>query len=91
MGGKERSDGVGIFAAEKWVDSIVSVERHSDIDPEDGLVISGIQNPEETSHQTIINVSISPVQCSHCTLWKVENVHLIEATTKMHWQYYHLH
>ena len=29
MGGEERSDGVGIFVAEKWVDSVVSVERHS--------------------------------------------------------------
>ena len=29
MEGKERSDGVGIFVAEKWVDSVVSVERHS--------------------------------------------------------------
>jgi len=29
MGSEERSDGVGIFVAEKWVDSVVSVERHS--------------------------------------------------------------
>jgi len=29
MGSEERSDGVGIFIAEKWVDSVVSVERHS--------------------------------------------------------------
>jgi len=29
MGGEERLDGVGIFVAEKWVDSVVSVERHS--------------------------------------------------------------
>jgi len=29
MGGEERSDDVGIFVAEKWVDSVVSVERHS--------------------------------------------------------------
>jgi len=29
MGGDERSDGVGIFITEKWVDSVVSVERHS--------------------------------------------------------------
>jgi len=29
MGGEERSDRVGIFVAEKWVDSVVSVERHS--------------------------------------------------------------
>jgi len=29
MGSKERSDGVGIFVAEKWVDSIVSIERLS--------------------------------------------------------------
>jgi len=27
MGGEERSDGVRIFVAEKWVDSVVSVER----------------------------------------------------------------
>jgi len=29
MGGEERSDGVGIFVAEEWVDSFVCVERHS--------------------------------------------------------------
>jgi len=29
MGGEERSDVVAIFVAEKWVDSVVSVERHS--------------------------------------------------------------
>jgi len=35
------TDGVGIFVAEKWVDSVVSVERHSERElrtgPEDGL------------------------------------------------------
>ena len=30
MGGKDRSDGVGILVAEKWVDSVVKVERHSE-------------------------------------------------------------
>ena len=30
MGGKVRSDGVGMFVAEKWVDSVVKVERHSE-------------------------------------------------------------
>jgi len=29
MVGEERSDGVGIFVAEKWVDNVVSVEWHS--------------------------------------------------------------
>jgi len=29
MGGEERTDSVGIFVAEKWVDSAVNVERHS--------------------------------------------------------------
>jgi len=29
MGGEERSDGVGIFVTEKWVDSVVCLERHS--------------------------------------------------------------
>jgi len=29
MGGEETTDGVGIFIAEKWVVSVVSVERHS--------------------------------------------------------------
>jgi len=29
MGGEERSDDVRIFVAEKWVYSVVSVERHS--------------------------------------------------------------
>jgi len=28
MGGEQRPDGVGIFVAEKWVDSVVSVKRH---------------------------------------------------------------
>jgi len=27
--GEEKLDGVGIFVSEKWVDSVVSVERHS--------------------------------------------------------------
>ena len=30
MGGKVRSDGVGMFVAEKWVDSVMKVERHSE-------------------------------------------------------------
>jgi len=30
MGSKAKSDGVRIFVAEKWVDSVVSVERHSE-------------------------------------------------------------
>ena len=30
MGSEAKTDGVGIFVAEKWVDSVVSVERHSD-------------------------------------------------------------
>ena len=30
MGSKAKSDGVGIFVAEKWADSVVSVERHSE-------------------------------------------------------------
>jgi len=30
MGGEERSDGVGIFVAEKWMDSVVCVKRHSE-------------------------------------------------------------
>jgi len=30
MGGKLESDSVGIFIAEKWVDSVVNVERHSE-------------------------------------------------------------
>jgi len=30
MGGKDRSDGVGMFVAEKWVDSVVKVEGHSE-------------------------------------------------------------
>ena len=29
MGGEEKLDGVGIFVAEEWVDSVVIVERHS--------------------------------------------------------------
>ena len=30
MGGKDRSYGVGMFVAEKWVDSVVKVERRSE-------------------------------------------------------------
>ena len=30
MGNEAKTDGVGIFVAEKWVDSVVSVERHSE-------------------------------------------------------------
>jgi len=30
MGSKAMTDGVGIFVAEKWVDSVVSVEKHSE-------------------------------------------------------------
>ena len=30
MGGKDRSDGVGMFVVEKWVDSVVKVERLSE-------------------------------------------------------------
>jgi len=30
MGSKAKTDGVGIFVAEKWVDSVVSVERHGE-------------------------------------------------------------
>jgi len=30
MGSKAKTHGVGIFVAEKWVDSVVSVERHSE-------------------------------------------------------------
>jgi len=30
MGSEAKSEGVGIFVAEKWVDSVVSVERHSE-------------------------------------------------------------
>ena len=29
-GSKAKTDGVGIFVAEKWGDSVVSVERHSE-------------------------------------------------------------
>ena len=31
MGSKAKTDGIGIFVAEKWVDSVVSVERHDTI------------------------------------------------------------
>ena len=30
MRGKERSDGIGMFVAQKWVDRVVKVERHSE-------------------------------------------------------------
>ena len=38
MDGKDRFDGVGMFVAKKWVDSVVKVVRHSEsVDTEDGL------------------------------------------------------
>jgi len=38
MGSEAKTEGVGIFVAEKWVDSVVSVERHSENSgTEDGL------------------------------------------------------
>jgi len=30
MGGKDRSDGIGMFIAEKWMDRVVKVDRHSE-------------------------------------------------------------
>ena len=30
MGSEAKTEGVGIFVAEKWVESVVSVERHSE-------------------------------------------------------------
>jgi len=30
MGSEGKTEGVGIFVAEKWVNSVVSVERHSE-------------------------------------------------------------
>ena len=30
MGNEAKTDGVGIFVAEKWADSVVTVERHSE-------------------------------------------------------------
>ena len=30
MGSKAKTDGIGIFVAEKWTDSVISVERHSE-------------------------------------------------------------
>ena len=30
MGSEAKTEGVGIFVAQKWVDSLVSVERHSE-------------------------------------------------------------
>ena len=30
MGNKAKTDGVGIFVAQKWADSVVRVERHSE-------------------------------------------------------------
>ena len=45
MGNETKTDGVGIFVAEKWVDSVVRVERHSEScllytspSPRDGLL-----------------------------------------------------
>jgi len=30
MGGKDRSDGVGMFVAEKWVDRMAKAKKHSE-------------------------------------------------------------
>jgi len=32
------------------------------------ITIFGTHNPEEMSHQSMINVSTTTVKCSHCTL-----------------------
>jgi len=42
----------------------------------------GTLDAEETSHQTITNLSTAPVKCSRCTSLKAYNFHLIEASTK---------
>ena len=39
MESKAKTDGIGIFVAEKWVDSVVSIERHS----ERVLVLKGVR------------------------------------------------
>jgi len=46
-------------------------------------MIFGTVNPEETSHQMITSVSTAHVKCSHTTLWKADNFHLIENSTKL--------
>jgi len=64
---------------------------HNSVKNEMVLVTFGTQNPEETSQEKIINVSTSPVKCSHCTLWNADNVHLIKRICIItRWQYYHL-
>ena len=41
------------------------------------LVISGKQNFEDMSSWMVINLYTLPVNCSHCTLWKAGNFHLM--------------
>ena len=51
MVGKEKSDGVGIFVADKWVDSVVSVETHSERVMILTMVINGLLN-------VLINITV---------------------------------
>ena len=59
MGNEAKTDGVGIFVAEKWADSVVRVERHSErilvlkMVLGDRLLISLIE-----SHMWLINSSL---------------------------------
>jgi len=41
------------------------------------LQICGEHNPEDISHQNIINSHFSPAECCRTTLWKITNLMLL--------------
>jgi len=52
MGGEKRSDGVGIFIAEKWVDSVLSIERQS----KKVLILKMALDTHTHTHTTILRL-----------------------------------
>ena len=82
MGNEAKTDGVGIFVAEKWADSVVRVERHS----ERILVLKMVLGDR------LLNVfsvyaphSGRPDEEKEC-LWN-EVFHLVSCIPKMKWWY----
>ena len=69
MGSEAKTEGVGIFVAEKWVDSVVSVERHTHTHthPFNGL-FSG-------------NTQVSRYQKKHCGSYR--GIKLLEHAMKV--------
>ena len=54
MGSQAKTEGVGIFVAEKWVDSVVSVERHN----ERIMVLKMVLGGERSSASVVTNTFV---------------------------------